>query len=366
MASIIPTYSTIQQNFINEVTNLLNGQTPLSNSNIRIIVTALSKAVYSEYQSIQQISLQATPATATNEYLDIWGSIKGVTRSAATQATGQISFTGTAGVSIPSGTVLIAENGETYTTDTLVDVGSNVGITAVNSGSEGNQEANVTLSLQTSIAGVNNTLILSNAITNGTDVENDTNYRTRIITEWSTQNTGTTPNDHLDWVLAVPEVTQAWIPNAPLKGNEVVFYVMLDRTNTYGGYPQGTDGVATQETRGSVASGDQLEIANTLYSGQRPYAEVQYVCSPIKTEIDFTITGLSAASSTVQTNIKTAVQNVLHSQGTPLGTDITLATISEAIETASGTTSFTITAPTADIKLSTGELPEIGTFTFGE
>lgn len=364
MAFIHDDYKTILSNNLNEVTyNLLGGQVPLANSNIRVMITALSKVQYLQYNFLDYVSLQCCPSTASNEYLDYWASLKGLTRKAAGKASGVVSFTGTAGSSIPAGTVLVAENGETYTTDTLSIVGENVGITAVNSGSEGNQEANTTLTLQSAVAGIDNTVILSNAITTGSDIETDESLRTRTLAAFATQTTGDTRQEHINWALAVPGVTQAWVPYSPIAGTECVFYVMLDRTNEYLGYPQGTDGSASQETRYTTASGDQLTIANALYKN-KPYTEIQIVCSPKRTDIDFTISGLSAATATVQASIKTAIQNVLHDQGTPLGTNITLASIESAIEGVTGTTSFTLSAPTANIVLTTGELPEVGNVTF--
>ena len=222
-----------------------------------------------------------------------------------------------------------------------------MGITAVNSGSEGNQTSNITLTLQSPVAGVDNTLILSDAITTGSDIEDDTSLRIRTIAAFSTQTTGDTRQEHINWALAVPGVTAAWVPETPLAGTECVFYVMLDRTNQYLGYPQGTDGAGSSETRYTTATGDQLSIANALYQN-KPYTEIQIVCAPQRTDIDFEITGLAAATSTIQANIKTSIQSVLHAQGTPLGTSITLASIESAIAEVAGTTSFTLTSPTSN------------------
>lgn len=364
MSFIHDDYNTILQNNVDEISyNLLNGQVPLANSVLRVLAQAFSKVQYLQYDFLDYVSLQCCPSTATDEYLDNWAALKGVTRKAASQATGVISFTGTSGASIPAGTVLVAEDGETYTTDNLVDVGSNVGITAVNSGSEGNQAANITMSLQVAIAGVDSTLVLSNAITTGSDIESDSELRVRTISAFSTVSTGDSRQDHLNWALAVPGVTQAWVPPSPIAGTECVIYVMLDRTNSTLGYPQGTNGTASSETRYVVATGDQLTVANAMYA-EKPYTEIQIICSPIQTNIDFTISGLSTASASIQAAVKAAVVSLLHDQGTPLGTSITLAAINSAISSAAGSTSYTLTAPTADISLTTGELPEVGTMTF--
>ncbi|MBS1017252.1 baseplate J/gp47 family protein [Acetobacter persici] len=364
MAFIHDNYQTILKNNISEIQyNLLDGQIPLANSNIRVQTQALSKVQYLQYCFLDYVALQCCPATATDEYLDYWASLKGLKRKAPNNASGTIIFTGLNGYSVPAGTVLISENGETYTTDTLADVGQTVGITAVNSGSEGNLEANTELSLQSSITGVDSTLISSNAITNGSDIETDTEFRVRILAAFATQTTGDTRAEHINWALSVPGVSQAWVPYSPMAGTECVFYVMLDRTNSHLGYPQGSDGSASLETRYVTAQGDQLTIANALYDA-KPYTEIQIICSPQRTDIDFSISGLSAATAALQSSIKDALQNLLHEQGTPLGTSITLASIVSAIEGVAGTTSFTLTSPTTNIVLPVGSLPEVGTCNF--
>ncbi|GBR14164.1 baseplate J/gp47 family protein [Gluconobacter frateurii] len=364
MAFLSPTYQDILQTNINEVTyTLTNGQVPLANSVIRTVMQANSKVQWLQYAFLQKVALQATPATSTGIYLDYWGSLKGITRKASSTATSQVTFTGTSGVSIPASSVLIAQNGETYTTDNLVLVGSSVGITAVSAGTEGNQLSNITLTLQTPIAGVDSTIVLTNAITNGSDVETDDLYRVRVLQAYSTQATGDSRQEHINWALAVPSVTAAWVPSAPLVGTQCVIYVMLDRTNSFLGYPQGTDGTATAETRYTTATGDQLSVANAMYD-EKPYTEIQIITAPVRNDIGFEISGLASASAAVQASVKTAIQTLFHAQGTPLGTDITIAAISEAISQTVGGTDFTITSPTTDIKLNIGDLPEVGTVTF--
>ena len=365
MAFIHDTYQQILKNNIDEVQyNLLNGQVPLANSNIRIQTQVLSKTQYLQYMYLDGVSLQCTPSTATDEYLDNWGILKNVTRKSASYATGVVIFTGSSGASIPAGTVLVAQNGETYTTDTLVDVGQNVGITAVNIGSEGNQDANTILTLRSSIAGVDSSIVLQNAMGTGSEQEEDDQYRIRVLQAYATQATGDSRQEHINWALAIDGVTQAWVPAVPLSGTECVIYVMLDRTNSTLGYPQGTDGSATSETRYAPATGDQLTIANRLFE-DKPYTEIQIICSPERVNIDFEIDGLASATASTQQAVKNAVQTLLHTDGTPLGTNITLASISSAISGVSGTTAFTIVAPSADIKLGNGQLPEIGNLTFG-
>ena len=60
--------------------------------------------------------------------------------------------------------------------------------------------------------------------------------------------------------------TRAWcLPNGMGTGT-VALYTMLDNANAqWGGFPQGSNGVATLELRDAAAQGDQLTVANAIY-----------------------------------------------------------------------------------------------------
>lgn len=365
MPYIRESYQTKRQNTIDAIQyGLLNGQVPLANSPTRVIAEVLASTGNAQDLFLDGISIQFNPLTATGSDLDNWSALKGVYRKPATAATGTVVFTGTTGASIPANTVLISTDGQTYTTSQSTTVGNNVTITATSPGSAGNQQANTLLTLQAPIAGVDAQIEISNAVTQGTDLESDDTLRIRMIQAYQLQSTGSSKPDHIKQVLAIPGVTMAWMPDTPTAGNEVVIWFMLDRSNPTMGYPQGTNGTATKERRSENATGDQLTIANALFD-QKPYTEIQKICSPISTPIAFEISGLIQDTATTRAAITTAIRDVLHTQGDPNGVTITLASIDTAISKAAGTTSFTLISPSSDIVTTTGQLPEIdGSVTF--
>lgn len=59
------------------------------------------------YGYLDYIALQATPATATDEYLAAWAALKGIYRKPATAAQGKIQLTGRAGAYVDVGARLI-------------------------------------------------------------------------------------------------------------------------------------------------------------------------------------------------------------------------------------------------------------------
>lgn len=361
---ILPTYQKILDDVTNQIVSY-SGVNLLQNSVLRVLATVIAKAVYYTNGYASYIAQQGVPFTATDVTLEAWGSLKSITRKTASLATGNVTFTGSnTSTIIPAGTVLNRGDGFQYTTDTATSIGEPVNITATSAGTSGNTQSNVQLTLANPISGVASTITLTNPITNGTDMEEDGDLRTRIITEFQKKGSGGTVADHVTWALSAPGVTQAWCLPSPEVSGEVVVYVMMDRTNTYQGYPQGTDGTATQETRYLSATGDQLSVANSMYAN-KPVGEIMIVCSPIKQTVDFEIDGLSNLTSTQEADIQTALSDVLHNNGTPLGTTIYLTALTSAITMAAGTTNFTLKSPSQNIITTQGVLCEVGKVTFG-
>lgn len=71
---------------------------------------------------IRDLEIQLFPQTATDEFLDLWGGYEGLERLTATQASGPIAITGTAGTIIPAGTLLSSATGLQYETLTSASI----------------------------------------------------------------------------------------------------------------------------------------------------------------------------------------------------------------------------------------------------
>jgi uncharacterized phage protein gp47/JayE len=182
-------------------------------------------------------------------------------------------------------------------------------------------------------------------------------------------------SDYVEWALAVPGVTRAWITPKLAGAGTVGVYIMLDGDDVTndGGFPVGTDGIATNEVyTGGKATGNQLTVANYIYPLQ-PVTAVVFVCSPVVDIIDFTISGLDSASSTTTAAIAAAIDNVFFQVGAPGGVQLSdgttggtiyLSDIMAAIADVSGTEGFILTSPMANIVMPTGGLPVLGTVTY--
>src|SRR6185437_4857126 len=161
--------------------------------------------------------------------------------------------------------------------------------------------------------------------------------------------------DYVKWALAVAGVTRAWV--VPLEGGAgttSVYFMMDDAEAAHSGFPQGSNGVATPETRGAAATGDQLTVANYIYP-LRPVTALVSAKAPTANTVGLTINGIAGVSDTTKTAIAAAVAAVLTAQAAPGGAvdtngvalpGIDLSYIESAIAGVNGTAGFVITAVT--------------------
>ena len=78
---------------------------------------------------------------------------------------------------------------------------------------------------------------------------------------------------------------------------------MFDVANAAnGGFPQGTDGCASEETRGPTASGDQLAVAEHIWPMQ-PVTALVYVAAPVPLPVNVTIASLDPSTVEMQADI---------------------------------------------------------------
>ncbi|MGA4368105.1 baseplate J/gp47 family protein, partial [Pantoea ananatis] len=280
-------------------------------SNMRVLGDVSAGMSHLHYGYLDWIAQQTTPASATDEYLDMWGALVRTYKKGAVAAHGDsLPVKGTAGAVVKAGAVLNRGDGYSYTLDSDVTInssGNGVGsITAIlpdastdptGGGAAGNAEVGTVLSFAVVTEGINSSVMLTSPITGGTDIESEKDFRSRVLAAFQQTPQGGSEIDYKNWALAVPGVTRVWVARHLMGAGTVGIYFMRDSSDGKNddGFPVGTDGVSSYETQFSsgIASGDQLTLANALYSLQTATALV-YVCSPVKIVVPFTIAGLSA------------------------------------------------------------------------
>ena len=369
-----PALTDLQNQVAQDITSNLPGSDALLRfSNLAIMGKVQAQLTHLEYGYLDWISKQAVPFTSSGEFLEGWAALKNVTRNPATVAIGSVTFTGTVGLSIPSGTPLLRGDGIAFVTTAPVTVGG--GGTAVcpasavadptgKVGATGNTATGSILTLGTSIAGVNSNGVVSTAFTGGADLETDASLKSRMLLAYQSVPSGGAVSDYQKWALAISGVTRAWINPNGFGTGTVVVYTMFDAAESaYSGFPQGTNGVASSETRAVVASGDLLAVANAIFALQ-PVTALVYSVAPVASPINFTISGIASASASVKALITAAIASVFYLYGTPNAGTVSLSLIESAIAAISGTQGFVITTPTANIATTQGYLPTVGTITY--
>jgi uncharacterized phage protein gp47/JayE len=153
---------------------------------------------------------------------------------------------------------------------------------------------------------------------------------------------GGAKSDYIEWALGVPGVTRCWpVPSGMGPGTIVLLFMMDDAQAAFGGFPQGTNGCATSETRDTPATGDQLALANSIFDRQ-PVTALVYAVAPIPNTIDLTIEGIPTASTSTKSAISDAVTAALRIDAVPGGVT-NVSSIEAAISSVAGTAGFVLT-----------------------
>ena len=341
-------------------------------SNLYILATLLSNAMNDLYGYVDYVSQQAVPWTATNEFLYGWGAIKGVLPVGAASASGPITFMGcTPAATLPDGIILSRSDGVLYSVNTLATVPISgvvtTTITCLSSGETGNLPSGAVLSLQSGVDGIATTGTCG-AIVGGADLENDDSFRTRMLAVYAAPPMGGALRDYTEWTSAVPGVTRCWAMGGVGGPGSVTVWAMFDAEIATGSFPDGTNGVSTNASSRcstlTVATGDQLTIANTL-DPLRPVTALVYVCAPVAYPVAFQINNLSVNSAATQAGITAALNAVFRASADTLGGTIYPSEFEAAIGSVAGVTAFTLASPSLPVTAPIGSLPVLGTIAYG-
>lgn len=354
---------------------------------LKILGAALAALVWGVYGYLDWIAKQAVPWTAEDEYLAAWGALKDTYLKEAKAAVLKAQFTGaTPGKSLDAGAELSRQDNALYTVVSGATVASDgtvtVSVEAAVAGSAANCDVGTSLTLTQAVPGIPSTGSVTSTTTPGADVETQESYRSRVMAAYQNPAQGGAQADYVEWSTAIAGVTRAWCqPNGFGAGTVVLYFMMDDAESSHAGFPQGTDGVSQYDEgpggmpRGTVATGDQLTVADALISKQ-PVTALLYACSPIENEIGFTISGLSSAGAAMQGEVNSSLGDVFFRNGEPKGT-IDWSDITAAVNSISGTGGYLITEVTstvagvtttlstnANIVMGAGQLPVLGTVNY--
>ncbi|AHI24183.1 Bacteriophage protein [Komagataeibacter xylinus E25] len=363
-----PTLSELQSQGLNDIvaTNITQGRALFPRSVLRALTWCFANLTWGNYDFLASCYRQSVPFTATDEALDGWGAMREILRKDATAAAGTVQFTGaTPQTPLSTGTVIKRADGLDYitTADATADASGTLSVPVIcqTAGATGNCDAGIAFSLLTAVSGLPAQGVALTAFTGGADMETDSEYRTRVLTAYASRAGGGRQDDYVEWAEDVAGVTRAWCnPNGFGPGTVVVYFMMDDAEEAHGGYPQGTDGSATDETRYAVATGDQLTVADAIYP-QRPATALVIACAPVPCPIDVAVKDLSPNTADQLAAMKAALTDLYFREGTPLGMTLAQSDIEDALLSTGA--SFTMVAPVGPTEIPLGSLPAVGTVT---
>ncbi|MDO5096494.1 MAG: baseplate J/gp47 family protein [Peptostreptococcaceae bacterium] len=156
------------------------------------------------YAFMQYLDINHYVNSAEGEYLDRKAVDYGLSRKKATKATGVVKVTGTDGVNIPKGTILVSD---TLSFETVQDVTISSGIAtvkvvAVEPGTAGNIPPQAIKKLEDSISGVTK-VENESAFTGGTEDETDDSFRERLLFKIQNPATSGNVNHYKIWASEV-------------------------------------------------------------------------------------------------------------------------------------------------------------------
>jgi uncharacterized phage protein gp47/JayE len=327
---------------------------------------------------IDRVALECTPWSAVYN-LEAWAALRSVLRIPASPASLTATFTGTNGIPIPAGLTVTRSDGAAYTVTTGATVSggaATVTIAAAAPGAAGNCIAGTALTLGSAPLGVNAAGLAATAVTVGSDAETDDALRTRMLAVYAAPAQGGAIADYVEWAAAVPGVTRAWVAPLLAGAGTVTVFTMFDTAEAaFGGFPQGTNGVATAETRAVAATGDQLAVANALYP-KRPVTALVYSNAPVAYPVAFRITDVLPATAAMQSAVTAALAAVFQRSAAPGGTVWPLTMpgtqngylymniFTQALDAVPGLQRYTLVTPNAAVVAPTGCLPTLGAITW--
>lgn len=325
----------------------------LSGTPENMYTRVLTIMVYELYTLIAFLALQILPTTSSKEWLEEHASFwLSQSRKVASKATGDVVISGTATTVIPAGTVVVRDDGRSFTLDDDATIGGGgtvtASVTAEDAGSAANTEDAIALSLTATIVGVETIVVDTDGLSGGTDIETDVSLLDRIKDRVQTPARGGALLDYEEWAREVAGVTRAWAKESDDGIVTVhVTFVMDNKVDT------------------PIPTAGEVEAVDDYIAGVRPVGARPDVAAPASSDVDFEIE-LSPNTVAVQNAIKAELEDFFLREGSAGGTTLYLSRISEAISAGAGETYHNLVSPSANQSFEFGTLPVLGDITWSD
>jgi uncharacterized phage protein gp47/JayE len=311
--------------------------------------------------------------TADGDNLDLHGAEVGMTRRPASPASGKVTLTVPAAVTVDLGAVFSRGDGFRYLSSaatSLPGTGSlDVDVIASVDGKAGNVIAATPLAIVSGVTGSAAAAVGADGIVAGDDVEDDgepftsdlSTFRGRILFRKRNPPHGGAPSDYVLWATSVSGVTRVYVERRWIGAGTVRVFVLMDGRYV-DGVPSAADVARVQHTIDLVA----------------PAGASVTVSAPIAVPVPVIVKDLSPNTTAVQQAILAELTAAFRRLSAPAGNDTPhdgmpyLATaqsfsrewIGQAVSNAAGHKRHILLAPAGDIPLSTGQIATLGAVSF--
>lgn len=216
MPFVRPTLQEINNRIQTGIESRLFGKTALlKRAVLRILSRVFAGVIHTCYGYLQSLIDQFFVTTATGSFLERLGKMWGISRKAASFATGEAVFTGTISETLPVDTRIQSGQGIEYgtTVATFFDSGSKtIEIQAVEAGEDANLTVTtpVIFDFVSPVPNFNDTATVNDNITGGVNEETDEDLRDRILFRIQEPPMGGNATDYIRWTTSIEGVDQAW------------------------------------------------------------------------------------------------------------------------------------------------------------
>lgn len=350
MAFTRPTLSELKERIETDLASRLVGSAKvLRRAIIKVLAIVIAGVAHLVYGYIDWAFKQIFPDQAEEKQLKRWAAIWDVARNAATFAEGPVVFVSTAGTIISAGALLQRADGVQYTVDAdgESDGGeTEVDVTCITAGEDGNMDAGESLSLVTPIAGVTSDgTVDTGGLVGGNDEEDIEDWRVRVLEKIAEPPSGGTASDYERWAKEVTGVTRVWVYE-----------------NLYGAGTVGVAFVRDDDSPSIIPSVGEVADVQEAIDLNRPLTAEVTVWAPVANELDFEIQ-LTPDTAAIRTAVEAEIEDLLKRVAEPGGT-IYLSQISEAISAAVDEDHHALVVPASNQTAPAGEIFVKGTITF--
>ena len=317
------------------------------------IARAVAGASHENHQHISWTYGQIFPDTADEANLERQASFRGLTRRAASRATGALIFTGTDGMAVPASTRLGASGIEIETTEAGVIAGGTLTVAAraVLAGQDGTLASGTAASLLTPITGVSSSATVADpGFSGGADDEEKDALLDRLLFEMRNPPHGGAATDYVRWALEVPGITQAWTFGGEMGLGTVTLRVVVDDA-PHGPIPTDAEVEAVQDYIDNRAS------TSSVFEG-RPVTAQLFVVPPIAAPDKITLQ-IEPDTPAIRTAVQAELEALYRRTATPGGI-VPITNIAQAVSLAPGLTGHALITPAVDAVPALGTLPTLG------